>query len=61
MNTPPPEKLLVPGEFDLISWEMPDFVGDWTQMDYGDPTDPRLVQLREEFALDEVIAGCAGQ
>jgi len=51
-------KLHVPGEFDVVSWEMPDFVGDFTQMDYGDPAASRLAELREEFAVDEIIAGC---
>ncbi|MGC9316924.1 MAG: transglutaminase-like domain-containing protein [Armatimonadota bacterium] len=50
-------KLQVPGEFDVISYDIRDFVGDWRQADYGDPDDERIAQLREEFALDDVVAG----
>jgi len=49
----------VPGEFDAIACDVSDFVGDWTQLDYGDPFAPRIAALREEFALDDVAAGCA--
>ena len=55
------DKRKVPGEFDVISWEMPDFIGDWTRMDYGDPAAPRMAELREEFALDDIVAGAASE
>jgi len=50
-------KLRVPGEFDVITYRAPDFIGDYSQMDYGDPADPRVVQLREEFDFDEAVGG----
>jgi hypothetical protein len=54
-------KLQVPGEFRVIRYEVPDFVGDWRQIEYGDPNAPRIAQLREEFKLEEVVAGCASE
>lgn len=51
-------KLRVPGEFEVIGYDVPDFSGDWRAWDFGDPDDERLATLREEFALDRVIAGC---
>jgi hypothetical protein len=49
----------IPGDFDVIRCDLPAFVGDFTQMDYGDPLAPRTVQVREECRLDEVVAGQA--
>ncbi len=54
-------KLRVPGEFDVVACDLPDFVGDWRRMQYGDPDDERIALLRDEFALDEVIAGCGSE
>lgn len=54
-------KLRVPGEFRVVRRELPDFVGDWRAMDYGDPHDERMAQLRGEFALESVVGGCATQ
>jgi hypothetical protein len=48
---------ITPGEFRVLDYDVADFVGDWTRMEYGDPQAERLLQLRQEFALDEVIAG----
>jgi hypothetical protein len=47
-----------PGEFRILEYHVPDFVGDFRQMDYGDPQSERLALLREEFRLDDVVAGC---
>jgi hypothetical protein len=49
----------IPGDFEVIRCDLPAFVGDFTQMDYGDPLAPRTVQLREEYRLEEVVAGYA--
>lgn len=51
-------KMQVPGEFCVLRCNMPSFVGDWRQMDYGDPQSPRMAQLREEFGLEDVVGGC---
>ena len=48
-------KLTLPGEFDVIAYDVPDFVGDWTQGDYGDPNAERIQTLREEFGIDEIV------
>lgn len=50
-------KLQVPGEFDLIAWRVPEIAGDWRAHDWLDPDDERIAAIREEFALDAVIAG----
>jgi len=49
----------IPGDFDVIRCDLPACVGDFTQMDYGDPLAPRTVQLREEYRLDDIVAGYA--
>lgn len=51
------DKHSIPGDFEVIRCELPAFAGDFTQMDYGDPLAERTVQLREEYRLDEVVAG----
>lgn len=48
----------IPGDFDVIRCDLPPFVGDYAQMDYGDPLAPRTVQVREEYQLDDVVSGC---
>ena len=52
------DKHLIPGDFEVIRCDLPAFIGDWAQMEYGDPLAPRSVQLREEYRLDSVVAGC---
>ncbi len=47
-----------PGEFRVVRYEVQDFVGDFTCCDYGDPRAPRIARLREEYGLEEVVAGC---
>ena len=47
-----------PGEFRVVGYEVQDFVGDFTCCDYGDPQAPRIARLREEYGLEEVVAGC---
>ena len=47
-----------PGEFRVVSYDVPDFSGDHTCHDYGDPHAPRIARLRDEYGLDEVVAGC---
>ncbi len=49
----------IPGDFEVIRCDLPAFVGGFTQMDYGDPLAERTVQLREEYRLDELVAGYA--
>ena len=39
---------LAPGEFRVLEYQAPDFVGDWTQVDYGDPDAPRRLTFREQ-------------
>ena len=51
----------IPGDFEVIRCDLPAFVGDFAQMDYGDPQAPRTAQVREEYRLDEVIAGHASE
>jgi hypothetical protein len=51
------DKHSIPGDFEVIRCDLPAFVGDFTRMDYGDPLAPRTVQVREEYRLDEVVAG----
>ncbi|MGI6208874.1 MAG: transglutaminase-like domain-containing protein [Anaerolineae bacterium] len=51
----------VPGEFRVIRCDMPAFIGDYRCMDYGDPNSERMVTLREEFGLEEVLAGAESQ
>lgn len=51
------DRRAVPGDFEVIRCDLPSCVGDFTQMDYGDPLAPRTVQLREEYRLDDVVAG----
>lgn len=53
-------KLQVPGEFDLIGGETPRIAGDWRSKGWPDPDDERIATIREEFALDEVIADAEG-
>jgi len=47
----------IPGDFEVIRCDLPAFVGDHTRMDYGDPLAPRTVQVREEYHLDDIVAG----
>jgi len=54
-------KLSVPGEFDVVGYELPPIVGDWTATDWPDPDSERLTTLREEFAIDEVVAGAESE
>ncbi len=51
----------VPGEFRVIRYDLPAFVGDYRAMDYGDPNSERMATLREEFGLESVIAGVETQ
>ncbi|MGD9496458.1 MAG: transglutaminase domain-containing protein [Armatimonadota bacterium] len=51
-------KLQVPGELDVIGYDLPEVVGNWKATQWPDPDCDRLTTLREEFALDEVIVGC---
>ncbi len=51
-------KLKLPGEFDVIRYDIPDIVGDWTQLDHGDPHSERIAQLRSEFDFEQAVA-CA--
>ncbi len=53
------DKHSIPGDFDVIRCDLPAFVGDFSQLDYGDPRAPRTVQVREQYRLDEVVAGAA--
>lgn len=53
-------KLQVPGEFVVIGWEMPRIVGDRRGHAWLDPDDERIATIREDFALDEVIADAEG-
>ena len=48
-----------PGEFQVVQYDVPEIVGDYQCLDYRDPHHPRIVQLREEYGLEEVVAGCA--
>ncbi len=52
-------KLEVPGEFDVVGWEMPEIAGDRRAHDFGDPDDERLATLRDEFDLEAVVADAA--
>ncbi len=51
------DKMSVPGDFEVIRYDLPAFAGDYTCMDYGDPLAPRTVQVREQYRLDDVVAG----
>lgn len=53
------DKRTIPGDFEVVRCDLPAFVGDYTQMDYGDPLAGRTVQVREEYRLDDVVAGPA--
>lgn len=53
-------KLLVPGEFDLIGWEIPQVDGNWRAFDFPDPDDERIAALREEFGVEEAAEGAQG-
>ena len=53
-------KLQVPGEFDVIDWEIPEIAGDWRGIDFPDPDDERIAAIRDEFGIDEVVAGAEG-
>ncbi|MFQ6097667.1 MAG: transglutaminase domain-containing protein, partial [Armatimonadota bacterium] len=50
-------KRKVPGEFRVVRYDVRDFVGDYRAMEYGDPLDARMTQLRDEFGLESVVAG----
>ena len=39
---------MCPGEFRVVSYNVPDFSGDYGCHDYGDPHAPRIARLREE-------------
>ncbi len=47
-----------PGEFRVVGYEVRDFTGDYTCLDYGDPQAPRIARLREAYGLEDVVAGC---
>ena len=47
-----------PGEFRVVGYEVRDFTGDYTCLDYGDPHAPRIARLREAYGLEDVVAGC---
>jgi hypothetical protein len=51
------EKRSIPGDFEIIRCSLPAFAGDYRQLDYGDPLAPRTVQVRDQYRLDEVVAG----
>ena len=53
------DRRAIPGDFDVIRCDLPAFIGDYRQMDYGDPRAPRTVQMREQYGLDEVVSGFA--
>lgn len=50
-----------PGEFRVLEYDIPEFEGEYTCVDYGDPQAPRLLELKQEFALDAVVAGCESE
>lgn len=54
-------KLRVPGEFDVVGWAIPEIAGNWRAHDWLDPNDERIAILREEFAVDDAIAGVEGE
>ncbi len=51
------DKHEVPGEFEVVGCDLPPFVGDWSRWSFPDASSPRLVELRERYRLDEVVAG----
>ena len=51
----------LPGEFKAIGYDVRGFVGDWKRMDYGDPSSERMSTLRQEFGLDQVVAGATSE
>ena len=55
------ERRSVPGEFRVIRYGVRAFRGNWHSMDYGDPESSRISQLREEFGLEEVVAGAESE
>ncbi len=55
------DKLKVPGEFEVIAYDCPDFIGDYTQIDYGDPLSPRSSMLLDEFPIEDAVSGCASE
>lgn len=48
---------MCPGEFRVVSCNVPDFSGDYGCQDYGDPHAPRIARLREKYGLESVVAG----
>lgn len=51
------DKRQVPGDFEIVRCDLPAFVGDYRQLDYGDPRAERTVQVRQEYSLEEVVGG----
>ena len=54
-------KLKLPGEFDVVAYDVPNIVGDWTQLDYGDPHSERIAQLRSEFDFEQAVQGAESE
>jgi hypothetical protein len=55
------DKESVPGEFRVIGYDVKSFRGHYRCMEYGDPLDPRMAALREEFDLEGVVAGAESE
>jgi hypothetical protein len=51
----------LPGEFKAIGCDVRSFVGNWRSIDYGDPNGERMVALRQEFGLEQVVAGASSE
>jgi hypothetical protein len=51
------EKMVVPGEFRVISYDMPEFAGDYSVVSYGDPNAARIAELLGEFGIEAVVDG----
>ncbi|MHB0878544.1 MAG: transglutaminase domain-containing protein [Anaerolineae bacterium] len=51
----------LPGEFKVIGYGVKSFVGNWRGIDYGDPNDERMAALRQEFGLEQVVAGAESE
>jgi len=49
------DRRAIPDDFEVTRCDLPGFVGDFTQMDYGEPLTPRVVKLREESRLDAAL------
>lgn len=55
------DKSHVPGEFRVTHYGVKSFIGDFRSMDYGDPNSERMATLREEFRLEDVVAGAESE